>query len=469
MSTQVKAEDRARFSLYMKLAHLITPCSRHSHARKRTKATGDRIGEGNWCCIGHVRAAQYETLVEILGAEAADQLRAATPSVTERIAIITRAEATLMACQPKRLASFVVAGHSAFVGPVLLANTEGLVLKRVVSGDDDSEPLTLGIVPENWVESGLPALPPPPPGFAYAHADEAHPYVAPAFLTCPPRDPYLPYDRAAVGLAAAPTAPSPTPSPMTTTAVVCWDPLGPAQGPYHSPFWDDSCENTGLSVATGACCIAPARAVDCNARLIVNGVGSLYGPLFCGVPDGVLRRLFAERRLACLGSVDEGFDCDFVVYLGAHTRSLLVAGISSRLPPGGDVALKFRAKSVTSAERALFGDEVGPRLKLISSAMHAPWYERKRRDYHVSDLTVLFFRRRSAALLAPARRRLVSAREAMLQRPSHAAAAELRNSINASAPFASELRAERRAARNLELRVTAAILSAKLRSMSVSS
>ena len=97
------------------------------------------------------------------------------------------------------------------------------------------------------------------------------------------------------------------------------------------------------------------------------------------------------------------------------------------------------------------------------------WYKRKRRDYHVSDLTVLFFRRRSAALLAPARRRLVSAREAMLQRPSHAAAAELRNSINASAPFASELRAERRAARNLELRVTAAILSAKLRSMSVSS
>ena len=469
MSTQVKAEDRARFSLYMKLAHLITPCSRHSHARKRTKATGDHVGKSNWCCIGHARAAQYETLVEILGAEAADQLRAATPSVTERIAIITRAEATLMACQPKRLASFVVAGHSAFVGPVLLANTEGLVLKRVVSGDDDSEPLTLGIVPENWVESGLPALPPPPPGFAYAHADEACPYVAPEFLKRPPRDLYLPYDRATVGLAAAPTTPSPTPSPMTTTAVVCWDPLGPTQGPYHSPFWDDSCENTGLSVATGACCIAPARAVDCNARLIVNGVGSLYGPLFCGVPDGVLRRLFAERRLACLGSVDEGFDCDFVVYLGAHTRSLLVAGISSRLPPGGDVALKFRAKSVTSAERALFGDEVGPRLKLISSAMHAPWYERKRRDYHVSDLTVLFFRRRSAALLAPARRRLVSAREAMLQRPSHAAAAELRNSINASAPFASELRAERRAARNLELRVTAAILSAKLRSMSVSS
>ena len=468
MSTQVKAEDRARFSLYMKLAHLITPCSRHSHARKRTKATGDRIGEGNWCCIGHVRAAQYETLVEILGAEAADQLRAATPSVTERIAIITRAEATLMACQPKRLASFVVAGHSAFVGPVLLANTEGLVLKRVVSGDDDSEPLTLGIVPENWVESGLPALPPPPPGFAYAHADEACPYVAPAFLKRPPRDPYLPYDRATVGLAAAPTAPSPTPSPMTTTAVVCWDPLGPTQGPYHSPFWDDSCENTGLSVATGASCIAPARAVSCKARLVINGVVSFYVPVVSGVPGGVLRRVFDEGRLVCLGSVDGGFECDFVVYLGAHTRSLLVAGISSRLLPGGDVALKFRARNVASADRALFGDEVGPRLNLIRSAMRAPYYERKRRDFHQSDLTVLYFRRRDAGLLAATRRRLGSAVDAMLQRPSHAAAAELRDSINASAPFASELRVERRAARHLERSVTATMLSAKLRSMSVS-
>ena len=99
----------------------------------------------------------------------------------------------------------------------------------------------------------------------------------------------------------------------------------------------------------------------------------------------------------------------------------------------------------------------------------APHYERKRRDFHSSDLTVLYFRRRDAGLLAATRRRLGSAVEAMLQRPSHAAAAELRASINTSAPFAAELRAERRAARNLELRVTAAILSAKLRSMSVSS
>ena len=104
--------------------------------------------------------------------------------------------------------------------------------------------------------------------------------------------------------------------------------------------------------------------------------------------------------------------------------------------------------------------------------MWAPDYERKRRDFHKSDLTVLYFRRRNtgrnAGLLAAARSQLKFAVEFMLQRPSHAAAAELRNSINASAPFASELRAERLAARNLERRVTAAILSAKLRSMSVS-
>ena len=61
-----------------------------------------------------------------------------------------------------------------------------------------------------------------------------------------------------------------------------------------------------------------------------------------------------------------------------------------------------------------------------------------------------------------------SAVDAMLQRPSHVAAAALRDSINGSAPFASELRAERRAARNLERRVTATMLSAKLRSISVS-
>ena len=63
---------------------------------------------------------------------------------------------------------------------------------------------------------------------------------------------------------------------------------------------------------------------------------------------------------------------------------------------------------------------------------------------------------------------LESAREALLQRPSHAAAAALRDSINTSAPFAAELRAERREARNFERQVTAAVLSAKLRSMSVS-
>ena len=448
---KVTERDWYLFQKYMELAHMCLPNSQHLHARERT---GGAMGTGEWCCIGHTRAAVREVIVELWDEATAEALCSATPSEPKRIAIITRAEQTLVACNPKLAASLVLAGVAVLDGPVLPANA-GLVLEPSECASA-RPPVDFGIAPETWVQYGFPVLPPPPPGFAWAHADLTAPYEPPAFLTAAPRYPYLTEGPRAVNLAADAA------EPETLTAVVTfccpWE-EGPVEGPYHSPYFSDACENTGLSITQGTCCIAPARQVKVLFRGKINGVVSSYTPVMSGVPECVLVRLMREKRFADLGSVDGGLDWELVVYVDAHKRSLLADCIS--LPKGGDAVLRLFASSIPNAELALFGP-AHQKKHWIASALGAPKYERKRCDFSASGLSLLYFRCYKPAVRDAARRRLQDATTAMQSAPSPEAGKELRRALMRSAPFAAELQVERAAATHAEYDVLIDTLRAEL-------
>jgi hypothetical protein len=452
---KVTERDWYLFQKYMELAHMCAPNSQHLHARERL---GGDMGTGGWCCIGHLRAAVREVIVKLLDKAAADALCSATPSEKQRRPIIMRAEQTLVACNPKLAASLVLAGAAVLDGPVLPANAN-LVLEPS-EGASARPPVDFGIAPETWVQCGFPVLPPPPPGFAWAHADPATAYEPPEFLTAAPRYPYLTEGPGVVNLATGAA------ESVTLTAVVTfccpWE-EGPVEGPYHSPFFDDACENTGLSITQGTCCIAPARQVECIGRDKINGVVSSYGPVMSGVPECVLVRLMREERFLDLGSVDGGLAWEFVVYVDAHKRSLLVDGISTKLPEGGDAVLRLSASTIQDAELALFGPERTKHQKhWIYEALGAPKYERKRCDFSASGLSLLYFRCYKPAARETARRRLQDATAAMRSAPSPEAGNKLRNALMRSAPFAAELQVERAAATHAEYDVLIDTLSAKL-------
>ena len=452
LNYKVTERDWYLFQKYMELAHMCAPNSQHLHARERT---GDAMGTGAWCCIGHARAAVREVIVKLWDEATAEALCSATPSEPKRIAIITRAEQTLVACNPKLAASLVLAGVAVLDGPVLPANA-GLVLEPS-EGASARQPVNFGIAPETWVQYGFPVLPPPLPGFAWAHANPAAPYEPPAFLTAAPRYPYLTEGPRAVN----PAADAAEPETLTAVVTFCcpWE-EGPVEGPYHSPYFSDACENTGLSITQGTCCIAPARQVDCNGRHQINGVMSSYGPVMSGVPECVLVRLMRAKRFVELGSVDGGLDWDLVVHVDAHKRSLLVDCISTKLPKGGDAVLRLSASSIPDAELALFGPT--HQQSLIYAAMSAPYYERKRRDFSASGLSLLYFRCYKPAACETARRRLQDATAAMRSAPSPEAGKKLRTALMRSAPFAAELQVERAAATHAEYDVLIDTLYAKL-------
>ena len=148
------------------------------------------------------------------------------------------------------------------------------------------------------------------------------------------------------------------------------------------------------------------------------------------------------------------------MYVDAHKRSLLVDGISTKLPKGGDAALRLSASSIPDAELALFGPthEKG----WIRAALNAPTYERKRCDFSASGLSLLYFRCYKPAARETARRRLQDATAAMRSAPSPEAGKKLRNALMRSAPFAAELQVERAAATHAEYDVLIDTLRAEL-------
>ena len=158
---KVTEQDWYQFQMYMELAHMCLPNSQHLHARERT---GGAMGTGEWCCIGHTRAAVREVIVELWDEATADALCSATPMEYQRVVIITRAEQTLVACNPKLAASLVLAGVAVLDGPVLPANA-GLVLEPSECASA-RPPVDFGIAPETWVQYGFPVLPPPQIGRA---------------------------------------------------------------------------------------------------------------------------------------------------------------------------------------------------------------------------------------------------------------------------------------------------------------
>ena len=509
----VSTEDLAVHGAVMRVAKKIFFNSEGDESRCKqcgaagaVEGLGERPATGThcWVCVGHREAAREDVLRELASPDDFRLIVARFTTDERRELLLKRAAQGLFAASPKRSLSAVLAGSLTLTAPILLAGT-GLVAVPIsrasatataetpgvaedaapadVSvadapapvGDVGSVPFSQGIEPHCWWASGLPALPPPPPGYEWGPG-AAYAFRPPPFLTTPPpeEERFIPYDAAALRLAPTATSqmtaetatddapPPPPPPPPPETAVMWVPPWGPVEGEFWSPWGDDGCEDGLQSVGGGASCIVPARTSRCAARFTANGIWANWAPLYY-VPGGIFDQLLRDGRVYTLGSLDGSREVAIVARLtfsrigDLHVDSSTLAFPElatvdarplSSLTHGAAIVFCCAA-SLGAADRVLFGG----RGYYLRPAMGGACYGRKRYDANCNGVTVLFVKRDDAVGAAEAKsglERCPDPRDCRDPRDRSKCGDKLRKAILAALPYASAVGGSLRRSQLLE-------------------